>query len=125
MIGFIFAGTLTGSGPAEGQTASLFLPPSLFRGIGTNDTEIGLFFSFYTTQFLFPLANKQNSTALTVSPVVGGSVTGQTIMDLIEPITITLQLVNEVLVVCVCVCVYVCVCVCVCVCDHCINCPFM
>ena len=76
-------------------TASVHLPPSLFKSIPTNMTNIGIFFSIYKTASLFPLDNSSSSTK--VSPlIVGVTVVGFQITNITDPVVLNFTIPNEV-----------------------------
>ena len=93
---FQFTGSLTvnGSATMEEQTTSILLPPSLFNTIDV--PQAGIFFSFYETPVLFPLAEVSNSTNVTVSSVVSATVAGANIQNLADPVIIVLKLTEQV-----------------------------
>ena len=75
------------------------LPPSIFSSLPIQDREAGLFFVFYDTAVLFPFrapGPDANSTDFILSPVISASVAGMTINNLIDPVTILLQISDEV-----------------------------
>ena len=60
---------------------------------GQSGGEVGIFFSYYTTPILFPLAveNDTNSSDVVDSAVIGASVVGVKLRNLTNNITIVLQ----------------------------------
>ena len=52
-------------------SASVFLPPALFKSI--NQTDVGIVFSIYRTASFFPIANVSNTTII-ASIILGASV---------------------------------------------------
>ncbi|KAL5497494.1 hypothetical protein EMCRGX_G013970 [Ephydatia muelleri] len=61
--------TTTPSAPTS--SASVFLPPALFKSI--NQTDVGIVFSIYRTASFFPIANASNTTII-ASIILGASV---------------------------------------------------
>ena len=61
--------TTTPSAPTS--SASVFLPPALFKSI--NQTDVGIVFSIYRTASFFPIANVSNTTII-ASIILGASV---------------------------------------------------
>ena len=94
-------GILNASSTGGNQTLgniSILLPPSLFEKTFDQDTNssVGLFFVLYETAKLLPLANGSRENYTVGSPVIGATVIGQSINNLTEPITIKLELHNDV-----------------------------
>ena len=61
--------TTTPSAPTS--SASVFLPPALFKSI--NQTDVGIVFSIYRTASFFPIANVSNTTII-ASIILGASI---------------------------------------------------
>ncbi len=80
------------------ETAFIFLSESLFEDIVNegNESDVSLFFTFYETPVLFPLGSATPPTITVGSAIIGATISGQEIQNLTDPITIFLELVNEV-----------------------------
>ena len=74
------------------STSSLNISSTTFN---TTESEVGIFFSFYITPVLFPLAipegfNRSTYNDTIDSSVIGATVAGMELMDLPEPVVITI-----------------------------------
>ena len=74
--------------------ARISLPPTLFEQAA--DAEVGLAFTFYESSNLFPLANGSRSGAIIGTSVIGALVAGKAVVDLEDPVVITLTLLDDV-----------------------------
>lgn len=79
------------------NVVSISLPPTLFNQ--ANDDDVGLAFTFYESSNLFPLANGTRGDALIGTSVIGALVAGKGVIDLEDPVVITLTLRDSVSVV--------------------------
>ena len=72
---------------------TITIPGSILNISGESEGEVGIFFSYYTTPILFPLAveNDTNSTDVVDSAIIGASVAGTELRNLSTNITIVLQ----------------------------------
>ena len=72
---------------------TITIPGPVLNISGESGGEVGIFFSYYTTPILFPLAvgNDTNSSDVVDSAVIGASVAGTELHDLNNNITIVLQ----------------------------------
>ena len=72
---------------------TISIPGPVLSISGESGGEVGIFFSYYTTPILFPLAvgNDTNSSDVVDSAVIGASVVGEKLRNLINNITILLQ----------------------------------
>ena len=75
---------------------AITLPPSLFNQDQVIDEDVGLAFTFYESANLFPLANGTREGAVIGTSVIGALVAGKEVLDLDDPVEITLTLLNEV-----------------------------
>lgn len=79
-------------------TASILLPSLFFNDPRfENETDISVVFTFYSDAILFPLANQSNVSVSGIETVVATSVIGaiaggRTLFNVVEPITVLLQL---------------------------------
>lgn len=71
------------------------LPPSLFSTLGSKDA--GVVFSVYEEAAFFPVSEDLQGTHSIESAVFSATVAGENITGLTEPLTIVLQLRNQVL----------------------------
>ena len=70
---------------------SITLPPEVFTDI--NNSDVGLLFSVYLTTVLFPVADESQEEGFVVgSLVLGASLAERYIINLTEPVNITLEL---------------------------------
>ena len=72
---------------------TITIPGPVLNISGQSEGEVGIFFSYYTTPILFPLAveNDTNSSDVVDSAVIGASVVEQKLHNLTSNITIVLQ----------------------------------
>ena len=72
---------------------TITIPGPALNISGESGGEVGIFFSYYTTPILFPLAvgNDTNSSDVVDSAVIGASVAGTELRDLNNNVTIVLQ----------------------------------
>ena len=72
---------------------TITIPGPVLNISGQSEGEVGIFFSYYTTPILFPLAveNDTNSSDVVDSAVIGASVVGDPLRNLTSNITIILQ----------------------------------
>ena len=72
---------------------TITIPGPVLNISGESEGEVGIFFSYYTTPILFPLAveNDTNSSDVVDSAVIGASVVGEPLHNLTNNITIVLQ----------------------------------
>ena len=79
------------------STASVIIPPSLFTFIGAtlNLSDVGIFFTIYTTASLFQIANVSNTTTV-VPLIIGATVVGVKVENLTEPVKLNFTVPNNV-----------------------------
>ena len=72
---------------------TISIPGPVLNISGESEGEVGIFFSYYTTPILFPLAveNDTNSSDVVDSAVIGASVVGTELHNLTNNVTIVLQ----------------------------------
>ena len=72
---------------------TITIPGPALNISGQSEGEVGIFFSYYNTPILFPLAveNDTNSSDVVDSAVIGASVAGAELRNLTNNITIVLQ----------------------------------
>ena len=72
---------------------TITIPGPVLNTSGESGGEVGIFFSYYTTPILFPLAvgNDTNSSDVVDSVVIGASVAGTELRNLNNNVTIVLQ----------------------------------
>ena len=72
---------------------TISIPGPVLKISGESEGEVGIFFSYYTTPILFPLAvgNDTNSSDIVDSAVIGASVAGTELRNLNNNVTIVLQ----------------------------------
>ena len=72
---------------------TISIPGPVLNISGESGGEVGIFFSYYTTPILFPLAveNDINSSDVVDSAVIGASVAGTELRNLNNNVTIVLQ----------------------------------
>ena len=72
---------------------TISIPGPVLDFSGQSEGEVGIFFSYYTTPILFPLAveNDTNSSDVVDSAVIGASVAGTELHSLNTNVTIVLQ----------------------------------
>ena len=72
---------------------TITIPGPVLNISGESGGEVGIFFSYYTTPILFPLAveNDTNSSDVVDSAVIGASVAGTELRNLNNNVTIVLQ----------------------------------
>lgn len=87
---------MTNSGEDVGDNIAISLPPSLFNQDQVTDEDVGLAFTFYESANLFPLANGTRGGAVIGTSVLGALVAGKDVLNLDDPVQITLRLLNEV-----------------------------
>ena len=80
---------------AETRTTNntISIPGPVLNISGESEGEVGIFFSYYTTPILFPLAveNDTNSSDVVDSAVIGASVAGSQLRNLSTNVTIVLE----------------------------------
>ena len=72
---------------------TISIPGPVLNISGESGGEVGIFFSYYTTPILFPLAVEKdtNSYDMVDSAVIGASVAGTVLFNLNNNVTIVLQ----------------------------------
>ena len=72
---------------------TITIPGPALNISGQSEGEVGIFFSYYTTPILFPLAveNDTNSSDVVDSAVIGASVAGTELRNLSTNVTIVLE----------------------------------
>lgn len=89
------AGTGDSPDATEPETVvSITLPATLFNE--ASDEEVGLAFTFYESSNLFPLANGTRNDVVVGTSVIGALVAGKDVLDLEDPVIITLSLLQDV-----------------------------
>ena len=75
----------------------LMLPPEVLDQ-NSEQEEVGLFFSFYSSPILFPLANGSSVNDTVGSSVIAASVAGMQISNLDNPVQFSLEILNDIVV---------------------------
>ena len=72
---------------------TITIPGPVLNISGESEGEVGIFFSYYTTPILFPLAveNDTNSSDVVDSAVIGAFIAGPQLHNLSTNVTIVLQ----------------------------------
>ena len=78
------------------NVVAIRLPPSLFNLDQVTGEDVGLGFTFYESANLFPLANGTREGTTIGTSVIGALVAGKDVLNLDDPVEITLSLLNDV-----------------------------